>query len=96
MPQLWDGCSLFIASKLSVLHKVLPINVTRDEKRQMGTFQSLLINYLCYLCSQLNNIKFMMKEHCYITLRVLTHSKTSGNIISSFISFPPSESWFQN
>lgn len=35
------------------------MNMRRDEKKQMGTFQFLLTYYLCYLCFHLYNINFM-------------------------------------
>lgn len=75
MPQLGEDCSVFTVSRWSVLHKALPINMTGDGKRQMGTFQSPVTYYLCYLCSEINNIHFIDERAVRMPLGLLHIAK---------------------
>lgn len=78
MPLLGEGGSLFTVSRLSILHKALPINMTRDGKRQMGTFQSPVTYYLCYLCSEINNINLRDERAVTMPLGLLHIAKLQG------------------
>ena len=78
-------CSLF--SRVSVLHRVFSINMTRDGKNRWEHFSpNLPIIYATFAFIQITSTLWL-KEHYCITPRVLRHSKASGNKISCLFHF---------
>jgi hypothetical protein len=49
--------------------------MTRDGKGQMGTFQSPVTYYLCYLCSEINSINFIDERAVVFALGLLNIAK---------------------